>query len=108
LIDIFDTAWNRRFNVKIKFDIPKYQTRLNIWKVHIPSKLPLGEDVDVAKLAETELAGGSIANVVYNAARKAALRDPGQRIVTQRDFLDAIQHELASQVGGKKAKVGFN
>ncbi len=108
LIDIFDTAWNRRFNVKIKFDIPKFDTRLRIWQVHIPEKLPLAEDVDVAKLAETELAGGSIANVVYNAARKAALREGSQRIVTQRDFLDAIKHELASQVGGKKNKVGFN
>ena len=108
LIDIFDSAWNRRFNIKIKFDIPTMETRLKLWEVHISRKLPLDPDVDLRKLAEIELAGGSIANVVYNAARKAALRDEGNRRVTQKDFMDAIKQELASRVGGMKNKVGFS
>ncbi|NPV02317.1 MAG: ATP-binding protein [Brevinematales bacterium] len=108
LIDIFDTAWNRRFNIKIKFDIPTMETRLKLWEVHISNKLPLAEDVDLKKLAETELAGGSIANVVYNAARKAALRDEGSRVVTQQDFMEAIKQELTSRIGGLKNKVGFS
>lgn len=107
LIDLFDTAWNRRFNIKIKFDIPKYDTRRKLWKVHISEKMPLAPDVDFNKLAEYELAGGSIANVVYNAARKAALREGDQRMVTQQDFIDSIMNELKSHLGLKNAKVGF-
>lgn len=107
LPDLFDTAWNRRFNLKIKFDIPSYETRLKLWKVHIPESMPLANDVDINKLAEYELAGGSIANVVYNAARKAALRSGKDRVVKQKDFLDSINQELKSHLGGKTSKVGF-
>ncbi len=107
LPDLFDTAWNRRFNLKIKFDIPSYETRLKLWKVHIPESMPLANDVDIKKLAEFELAGGSIANVVYNAARKAALRSGKEKIVKQKDFIDSINQELKSHVGGKTSKVGF-
>jgi len=106
LVDLFDTAWNRRFNVKIRFDIPKYETRQKLWKVHISDKMPVASDVDFNRLAEYELAGGSIANVVYNAARKAALRE-GERSVTMKDFLDAIQNEMKSHLGAKTSRVGF-
>ncbi len=108
LIDLFDTAWNRRFTIKIKFDIPTMSTRLKLWELHISEKMPLAPDVDIKKLAETEMAGGQIANVVYNAARKAALRSGKQRVVTQKDFLEAIRAEKNAQLGGSQNKVGFN
>ena len=108
LIDLLDSAWNRRFNIKIKFDIPTFETRLRLWQVHISDKLPMAPDVDLRKLAEIELAGGGIANVVYNAARKAALRDGKHRMVTQKDFLDAIKHEMSAHMGGNHNKVGFS
>jgi|GEM_PF-1871433 SpoVK/Ycf46/Vps4 family AAA+-type ATPase len=108
LIELFDVAWNRRFNIKIRFDIPKYETRLKIWKVHISEKMPLAPDVDLARLAEFELAGGSIANVVYNAARKAASRQGVEQVITQKDFLEAIEKETKAQLGMSSKKVGFN
>ncbi|URA09294.1 ATP-binding protein [Thermospira aquatica] len=108
LIELFDVAWNRRFNIKIRFDIPKYETRLKLWQVHISEKMPLAPDVDLSKLAEYELAGGSIANVVYNAARKAATRTGNDQIITQKDFLDAIDKEIKSVLGLSTKKVGFN
>ncbi len=108
LIELFDVAWNRRFNIKIRFDIPKYETRLKLWQVHISEKMPLAQDVDLSKLAEYELAGGSIANVVYNAARKAAARTGNEQIITQKDFLDAIDKEMKSILGLSAKKVGFN
>jgi len=108
LLELFDTAWNRRFNIKIKFDIPKFETRLKLWKVHISDKMPLGDDVDFTKLADYELAGGSIANIVYNAARKAALKEGDKNTVTQQDFIDAIQNELKTHIGPRSARVGFS
>ncbi|MFN4216718.1 MAG: ATP-binding protein, partial [Brevinematales bacterium] len=108
LIELFDVAWNRRFNIKIRFDVPKYETRLKLWQVHISEKMPLAPDVDLGKLAEYELAGGSIANVVYNAARKAAARTGVEQIITHKDFLDAIDKEMKSILGLSAKKVGFN
>ncbi|MFN3660584.1 MAG: ATP-binding protein, partial [Brevinematales bacterium] len=108
LIELFDVAWNRRFNIKIRFDVPKYETRLRLWQVHISEKMPLAPDVDLGKLAEYELAGGSIANVVYNAARKAAARTGAEQVITHKDFLDAIDKEMKSILGLSAKKVGFN
>lgn len=105
--DLLDNAWNRRFNVKIKFDIPSYETRVKLWKIHLTDRMPLSSNIDIRKLAEYELAGGSIANVVYNVARKVALREPARRIISQEDFIEAIQQELRSHLGGKSSKVGF-
>ncbi|MCX7882517.1 MAG: ATP-binding protein [Brevinematales bacterium] len=108
LIELFDVAWNRRFNIKIRFDVPRYETRLKLWQVHISEKMPLASDVNLEKLAEYELAGGSIANVVYNAARKAAARTGSEQVITQKDFLDAIDKEMKSILGLSSKKVGFN
>lgn len=109
LINLFDSAWNRRFNVKIRFEIPSYETRLRLWKVHIPNNMPLSPDVNFKKLAEYELAGGSVANVVYNAARKAALRDGELKVVTQQDFLDSIKSEIQTRLGShQNNKLGFS
>jgi SpoVK/Ycf46/Vps4 family AAA+-type ATPase len=108
LLDLFDTAWNRRFNVKIKFDIPKYETRLKLWQVHVTEQMPLAKDVDFRKLAEYELAGGSIANVVYNAARKAAMKEDAEKSVSQQDFLESIQNEIKTHIGNKTPRVGFS
>ncbi len=108
LVDLFDSAWNRRFNIKIRFDVPKYETRLKLWSVHISDRMPLDKDVDFRKLAEYELAGGSIANAVYNAARKAALKDGELKTVSQQDFIEAIMNELKSHIGSKGTRVGFN
>ncbi len=109
LIELFDSAWNRRFNIKIRFEIPSYETRLRLWKVHISDRMPISPDVNFKKLAEYELAGGSVANVVYNAARKAALREGELKIVTQKDFLDAIKSEIQTRLGGhKNNKLGFS
>lgn len=107
LIELFDSAWSRRFNIKIRFEIPSFETRRKLWEVHLPKKLPVAADVDLKVLSESELSGGSIANVVYNAARRAALREEGSRIVTQNDFLDAIKSEKSAMLGGNKRKVGF-
>lgn len=67
-----DKALERRISLVVEFPVPDQETRLEIWKGLIPSKMPLAEDVDLAKLAETRLTGGLIKNVVLNAARLAS------------------------------------
>lgn len=67
-----DKALERRISLIVEFPVPDQETRLEIWKGLIPSRMPLADDVDLAKLAETRLTGGLIKNVVLNAARLAS------------------------------------
>ena len=53
--------------------------------------MPLGPDVDLGELAEADLTGGEIKNVVLNAARIALARGGGP--VTMGDFRKAIEME---------------
>lgn len=63
----FDSAFERRFLYKIKFDFPTDEARMAIWESRIPS---LGcEDFD--RLSRYELSGGQIDNIV----RKATMNE---------------------------------
>ena len=67
LTDNFDSAFERRFLYKIRFDSPTDETRLSIWANRI-STLP---DASLSRLAKYELSGGQIDNIV----RKATMNE---------------------------------
>lgn len=64
-----DEAFSRRFQSVIYFPMPTKELRAQLWQKMIPEEW-LGEDVDelINMAAETELSGGSIANVVRRCA----------------------------------------
>lgn len=66
-----DPALERRLSLIIEFPMPNMEQRMEIWKKLLPAKMPLHEDVKVEKLAEMELSGGLIKNVVLQGARLA-------------------------------------
>lgn len=66
-----DPALERRLSLIIEFPMPNMEQRMEIWKKLLPVKMPLHEDVKVEKLAEMELSGGLIKNVVLQGARLA-------------------------------------
>lgn len=70
-VDSLDEALERRISMIIEIPRPTPATRKKIWKYHLPKKLPLGAGVDIADLAQYDLSGGQIKNVVINAARYA-------------------------------------
>lgn len=70
-IDDMDPALERRLALIVEFPLPNFEQRVAIWKRLIPSKMPLHSDVTVEKLAENEMAGGLIKNVVLQGARLA-------------------------------------
>jgi ATP-dependent 26S proteasome regulatory subunit len=80
--------------------------RVEIWRRLLPDRLPVGEDVDINRLAEEELTGGQIKNVVLNAARLALVRG-ARGPVTMGDFLEALGMEGASRFGGGRGRIGF-
>jgi len=57
----------------VDFEAPDYLARVEIWRKHLPSELPLSPDVSVDRLAEIDgLTGRDIKMAVINAAVTAA------------------------------------
>lgn len=88
--DVLDPALMRpgRFDRKVILELPQKQARREILQVHT-RKTPLGEDVDLDKLAAMTagFSGADIENLVNEAALHAA-RCGGQ-VLTDEDFLFA-------------------
>ena len=66
-----DEAFSRRFQSVIYFPMPDEELRAALWRSMLPPSW-LGDDAEtlISKAAETELSGGSIANVVRRCAIK--------------------------------------
>jgi len=68
-----DEAFTRRIRYVVEFPFPDAEHRARIWKSHLPTELPVSDDIDFGTLAEEfAVAGGSIKNIVLNAAFLAA------------------------------------
>ena len=68
-----DDAFFRRMHFAVEFPFPDRNDRLAIWKQHFPSSAPVAGDIDFNFLAgQFNVAGGSIKNIVVNAAFLAA------------------------------------
>ena len=68
-----DEAFLRRLQFTIEFPLPDEGARSRIWLRTLPSNAPLAKDVDLHELAKRyKFSGGSIRNVLVNAAFLAA------------------------------------
>ncbi len=87
-----DEAFSRRFQSAVYFSMPTMDLRADLWRKMFP-RMWLGEDADelIAMAAETELSGGSIANVV----RRCALYiiKSREKVLNQRILKEALQKE---------------
>jgi hypothetical protein len=94
-----DTAFLRRLRFVVTFAMPTIEERLRIWQRLLPAEseksqttgIPVSS-LDYDRLAQFQFSGGSIQNVVLNAAFRAASR-PDRNLVTMRDVLDAARDE---------------
>jgi SpoVK/Ycf46/Vps4 family AAA+-type ATPase len=72
---MLDEALGRRVLARIEFEAPGPSARAEIWRRHLPSRLPLERDVDCERLAEQfDLAGGYIKNAVLAAVTHVVAR----------------------------------
>jgi AAA+ superfamily predicted ATPase len=100
LVDNLDAAFERRFLFKIKFEMPTYEAKKQIWK----TKLDWLDDEQAASLANRfQFSGGEIDNI----ARKAIINEV---IIGKRATIDELveycdTEHLASKKG---RKLGFN
>jgi adenylate kinase family enzyme len=102
-----DSALERRIALKLEFQRPDYEIRKMIWRKQIPAKLPLGDDVDIDRLATRDMTGGEIKNAVLNAARMALARDPRGRVMMS-DFERATAMETLGRWSNVSShRIGF-
>ena len=66
-----DTAFQRRLRFVVQFPFPDLAQREAIWRTIFPAATPL-ENLDFARLARAQMAGGNIRNIALNAAFLAA------------------------------------
>lgn len=91
-----DEAFARRFQSIVYFPLPDEVDRLRLWRGLYPDASMLGEDVDLAVLAQKyELAGGSLTNVARFAAIRATRMN--RQHITQSDLLLGINKELLKE-----------
>ena len=88
-----DTAFLRRLDFVVNFPFPGPREREAIWRNAFPPEVPLGPDVDFARLATLALTGGSIQNVALDASFRAAAAAP-LGPVTMPMIVDAARDEL--------------
>jgi hypothetical protein len=70
-----DEAFLRRLDALIDFPMPEEQDRLAIWKLHLPDRVPMADDLELDFMAARfRLSGGHIRNVCLTAAFLAAER----------------------------------
>jgi len=89
----YDTAFIRRILGHIEMPLPDDDARLQLWRYHLPARLPVQLiPADWERLVmETEgLAGGDILNIVVSAASTALDREGPTCRIRLDDFLHAI------------------
>jgi SpoVK/Ycf46/Vps4 family AAA+-type ATPase len=86
-----DTAFLRRLRFLIDFPFPDARSRAEIWRRIFPRQTPT-ENLDAAKLAQLNIAGGNIRNIALHAAFLAA---DAHEPVRMNHLLRAAQSEYA-------------
>ncbi len=72
---LIDGAFQRRIRFMVDFPRPDGKAREAIWRINVPEKVPLADDVDFGFLAEEfDFTGGQIRSIILRAAFAAAGR----------------------------------
>ncbi|HLL22125.1 MAG TPA: ATP-binding protein, partial [Kofleriaceae bacterium] len=98
-----DAAFKRRLSCRLTFPFPDDDAREELWRVHIPSQVPIAGRLDLAGLAKRyKMSGGYIRNAALRAAFLAAEE---QSPLTQDHLERAVRAEFRE--GGKLAESGM-
>jgi ATP-dependent 26S proteasome regulatory subunit len=98
----YDKAFETRVR-HIRFPLPDAECRKEIWRIHLPEKLPRAEDIDLATLAaqSADMCGRDIKNAVIDAATK--VQADGRKRLEMADLLLAIK-----RISGKRLSEDSN
>ncbi len=107
IADNLDLAMSRRFHYKLEIKTPNYESRVALWRLHLPATIPGAKDIPVESLAnDFTFTGGQIKLVVQNACNEAFLRGKGTRL-TLDDLRKYAALESGTSFERTKQAIGF-
>jgi len=105
---LIDEAYFRRFDLKLKFKTPDYQSRKKLWKLHLNANIPGAEGIDIDYLAKAyHFTGGQIDLVIRNACSEAIARKCQNRYLTITDLIKYSELEKPWQSINSNTSIGF-
>jgi len=108
LQDNIDSAFSRRFHLKLELPMPAKDERTKLWELHLPPTIPRARDINLRALAsEFDLSGGQIKIIVENAATEAAGRQGKGRVLKQADLIKYCHVEVSNGTIQKSTPIGF-
>ncbi|MEN2399241.1 ATP-binding protein [Flavobacterium sp. MC2016-06] len=91
-----DTAFTRRFQSIIEFEVPSFGERLQLWKNNLPSGIKIAEDVNLSELSKKyDITGANIVNIIQYACLRT-LEDDNKNIKLDH-LLQGIKKEYAKE-----------
>mgnify|MGYP002128295905 CR=1 FL=1 len=91
-----DSAFTRRFQSMIEYDMPGAAERLLLWDDILPKNLALHKEISIDQIARTyNLSGANIVNVVQFACLKTA--EEGSNEISRRNLIEGIRKEYVKE-----------
>ena len=108
LQDNIDSAFSRRFHLKLELPMPGKDERAKLWELHLPPTIPRASDINLNELAiKFNLSGGQIKIIVENAATEAAARRGKSRVLKQADLIKYCLIETDNGAIKHNTPIGF-
>ncbi|WKL47568.1 ATP-binding protein [Flavobacterium pectinovorum] len=91
-----DTAFTRRFQSIIEFEVPSYSERLKLWENNLPKGIRIAEDVNLNEISKKyDITGANIINIIQYACLRT-LEDENESINLDH-LLQGIKKEYAKE-----------
>ena len=108
LQDNMDSAFSRRFHLKLELPMPGKAERIKLWELHLPPSIPRASGLDIDALATSyNLSGGQVKIIVQNAATEAASRKGNSRVLKQEDLVKYCNIEIGNGTIQQGHPMGF-
>lgn len=100
-ISNYDSAFMRRIQYHIKFELPNEELRRKLWRMYIPFEMPAQININEISEKYSNISGSDISNAVLKAALKAAKNN--EDFIKQDYFEEAISDIIQSKEANKNS-----
>lgn len=91
-----DTAFSRRFQSIIDFDMPTYAERLQLWQNNLPKNIPLAGEVCLKELSRKyDITGANIVNIIQYTCLRTI--EQQQKTIRLEDLINGIKKEYVKE-----------
>lgn len=91
-----DTAFTRRFQSIIEFEMPLYAERIQLWKNNLPKNIKLSKDVSLEELSKKyDVTGANIVNIIQYACLKTI--EEGNESIQLQHLIQGIKKEYVKE-----------